>query len=87
MIGRSPTYRLRCCAIRRMVVVSYSRWISRNRFIADLALLVGPIVLGLAIDFAGFDAAFYLAAVLVFGTILLMLTEWRANRAAKLEAL
>jgi predicted MFS family arabinose efflux permease len=62
----------------------HTRWISRNRFVADLALLVGPIVLGVAVDFAGFDAAFYLAAVLVAGTIFLMFAEWRANRAAKL---
>lgn len=64
----------------------HSRWISRNRFIADLALLIGPIVLGVAIDLAGFDAAFYIASVLVAGTIILMLTEWRANRSAKHRA-
>lgn len=64
----------------------HRRWISRNRFIADLALLVGPIVLGVAVDAAGFDLAFYIASVMVAGTIVLMLVEWRADRAAKLAA-
>jgi predicted MFS family arabinose efflux permease len=64
----------------------HGRWISRNRFVADLALLVGPIVLGVAVDAAGFDAAFYIAALLVGGTIALMLVEWRANRRQRLIA-
>jgi ACS family D-galactonate transporter-like MFS transporter len=61
----------------------HGRWISRNRFIADLALLVGPITLGIVIDAAGFEPAFYLTAALVGVVLLLMIVEWRANRVAQ----
>ncbi|MEX2547992.1 MAG: MFS transporter [Chloroflexota bacterium] len=60
----------------------HGRWISRNRFIADLALFIGPVVLGVAVDEAGFGAAFYLGALLVVGVLVLMLVEWRAHRRA-----
>ena len=70
----------------RLPDAEHRRWISRNRFIADLALLVGPVVLGVAVDLAGFGAAFYLSAVLVATVLLLMLAEWRANRQARASA-
>lgn len=65
----------------------HNHWISRNRFIADLALVVGPVVLGVAVDAAGFDLGFYIAALLVAGVLILMLAEWRANRRANLAAI
>jgi predicted MFS family arabinose efflux permease len=66
----------------RVAEEHHGRWISRNRFVADLALLVGPLVLGVAVDAAGFGTAFYLAALLVVGVLVLMLVEWRAHRRA-----
>ncbi|MEO6350903.1 MAG: MFS transporter [Candidatus Limnocylindrales bacterium] len=70
----------------RLPAAQHNRWISRNRFIADLAVFVGPVVLGVAVDAAGFDTAFYIAAVLVGATIAIMLAEWRANRRGSASA-
>ena len=64
----------------------HSRWISRNRFIADLALVVAPIFLGVVIDAAGFEPAFYIAAGLIGVVLVLMLIERRANRKATMAA-
>lgn len=58
----------------------FGRWISMNRFIADFALLVSPVILGLVIDHFGFAQAFYLSAAVVASVIVLMLVEARLHR-------
>jgi hypothetical protein len=64
----------------------HAKWISRNRFIADLALVFAPIALGIAIDVVGFEGAFYIAAAVVGVVLALMVVEWRANRKGRLAA-
>lgn len=67
----------------RVPEARFGRWVSINRFIADLALLVSPVILGLVIDQFGFAQAFYLSAGVVASVVALMLVERRMNTHAR----
>ncbi len=63
-------------------VAGLGRAVGRNRFVADLALVIGPLAAGLLIERAGFAVAFPAIAVVVLAAVAIVGIQWATSRSA-----